>query len=77
MLADLVEWGGDDVRIAVGGGVRPANVARIVAGTGAREVHLRAPGTVVPAGTSAGYDDGRRSVTSAEVLADVMAALGR
>ena len=76
-LADLVRRGGDDLRIAVGGGVRPANAARIVAETGAREVHLRAPGTVVPAGTSAGYDDARRSVTSAEVLADVMAALGR
>lgn len=77
VLAGLVERGGDDVRIAVGGGVRPANVARIVAETGAREVHLRAPGTVVPAGSSAGYDDASRSVTSAEVLAEVMAALGR
>ena len=77
VLADLVERGGDDVRIAVGGGVRPASVARIVAETGTREVHLRAPGTVVPAGTSAGYDDGRRSVTSADVLAEVMTALGR
>ncbi|MFP5356407.1 MAG: copper homeostasis protein CutC, partial [Gemmatimonadota bacterium] len=40
-LADLVRRGGDEVRIAVGGGVRPANAARIVAETGAREVHLR------------------------------------
>ena len=76
-LADLVRRGGEDVRIAVGGGVRPANAARIVAETGAREVHLRAPGTVVPAGSSAGYDDGRRSVTSAAVVAEVMSALGR
>lgn len=76
-LADLVRRGGEDVRVAVGGGVRPANVALIVAETGAREVHLRAPGTVVPAGSSVGYDDGRRSVTSAEVLAEVMSALGR
>ena len=76
-LADLVRRGGDDVRIAVGGGVRPANVARIVAATGAREVHLRAPGTVPSAGVSAGYDDGSRSVTSRDVLAEVMAALGR
>ena len=76
-LADLVRRGGDAVRIAVGGGVRPANAARIVAETGAPEVHLRAPGTVAPAGVSAGYDDGRRSVTSAEVLAEVMSALGR
>ncbi len=77
VLADLVARGGDDVRIAVGGGVRPANVARIVAETGAREVHLRAPGTVVSAGVSAGYDSGSRDVTSAEVLAEVMSALGR
>jgi copper homeostasis protein len=77
VLADLVRRGGDEVRIAVGGGVRPANAARIVAETGAREVHLRAPGEVRPAGVSAGYDDGRRSVTSAEVLAEVMSALGR
>jgi copper homeostasis protein len=76
-LADLVRRGGDDVRIAVGGGVRPANVARIVAETGAREVHLRAPGSVRSAGVSAGYDDGSRSVTSPVVVAEVMAALGR
>ena len=56
---------------------RPATVLRVVAETGAREVHLRAPGTVTAAGSSAGYDDGRRSVTSAEVLAEVMSALGR
>lgn len=77
VLADLVRRGGDDVRIVVGGGVRPANVARVVEETGAREVHLRAPGTVASAGVSAGYDDGTRQVTSADVLAAVMAALGR
>ncbi len=77
MLADLVRRGGDDVRIAVGGGVRPGNAARIVAETGAREVHLRAPGSVRSSGISAGYDEGTRTVTSAAVVADVMAALGR
>ncbi len=77
VLADLVRRGGDDVRIAVGGGVRPGNVGLVVAETGAREVHLRALGTVASAGVSAGYDDGSRSVTSGEVLAEVMAALGR
>jgi copper homeostasis protein len=78
-LAELVRLGGDTVRIAVGGGVRPANAARIVAETGAREVHLRALGTIASAGgsVSAGYDDGTRSVTSPEVVAEVMAALGR
>jgi len=77
VLRSLVDRGGDDVRIAVGGGVRPANVARIVSETGAREVHLRAPGTVVSVGPSTGHDDGRHSVTSAEMLAEVMVALGR
>ncbi len=77
LLSDLVRRGGEDVRIAVGGGVRPGNVARIVAETEAREVHLRAPGSVSSAGVSAGYDSGSRSVTSAAVLAEVMAALGR
>lgn len=77
VLADLVRRGADAVRIAVGGGVRPANVARIVAETGAPEVHLRALGSVASAGLSAGYDDGTRSVTSRGVVAEVMAALGR
>ena len=77
VLADLVARGGDDVRIAVGGGVRPANAARIVAETGAREVHLRAPRTLASAGVSAGYDSGSREVTSPDVLAEVMSALGR
>jgi copper homeostasis protein len=65
LLAELVRRGGDDVRIAVGGGVRPGNVARIVAGTGAREVHLRAARGDAP------------YATSAAVVADVLAALGR
>jgi len=76
-LAELVTRGGEEVRIAVGGGVRPDNVARVVAETGAREVHLRAPGPVASAGVSAGYDDGRRSTTSGEVVAAVLSALGR
>ena len=78
VLADLVRRGADDVRIAVGGGVRPSNVARIVAETGVREVHLRAQERIASAGgaVSAGYDDGGRDVTSAAVVAEVMAALG-
>ena len=76
-LAGLVRAAGDDVRIAVGGGVRPANAARIVAETGAPEVHLRALAPVPSAGISAGYDAGEREVTSPEVVAELMAALGR
>lgn len=77
MLADLVRRGGDDVRIAVGGGVRTHNVAGIVAATGAREVHLRALGQVASSAAvrSVGYDDGARSVTSAAVVAEVVEAL--
>lgn len=77
VLADLVRRGGDDVRIAVGGGVRTHNVAGIVAATGAREVHLRALGQVASSAAvrSVGYDDGARSVTSAAVVAEVVEAL--
>ncbi|PKH37731.1 copper homeostasis protein [Nocardioides alpinus] len=81
LLADLVRRGGDDVRIAVGGGVRPGNVARIVAATGAREVHLRASQVQASAGGGGpvdhDHDRGTGSVTSAAVVAEVMAALGR
>ncbi|MBC2931681.1 copper homeostasis protein CutC [Nocardioides sp. zg-1228] len=76
-LAELVRRGGDEVRIAVGGGVRPDNVARVVAETGAREVHLRAAAPVARAGVSPGYDEAPRSVTSAAVVAEVLSALGR
>lgn len=77
VLADLVRRGGEDVRIAVGGGVRTHNVARIVAQTGAREVHLRALASVASSGSvrALGYDDGARSVTSAAVVAEVVEAL--
>lgn len=77
LLADLVRRGGEDVRIAVGGGVRTHNVARIVAETGAREVHLRALGRVPSSGAvrAVGYDHGDRSVTSAAVVAEVVKAL--
>jgi copper homeostasis protein len=65
LLADLVRRGGDEVRIAIGGGVRPENVARVVAETGAREVHLRAPADDTTYGTSGA------------VVVGVLAALGR
>lgn len=43
-LARLVERGGDDIIILVSGGLRAYNVAEVVAASGAREVHMRAPG---------------------------------
>lgn len=45
-LARLVERGGDDIIILVSGGLRAHNVAEVVAASGAREVHMRAPGTL-------------------------------
>lgn len=44
-LARLVERGGADIVILVSGGLRAHNVAEVVAACGAREVHMRAPGT--------------------------------
>ena len=44
-LARLVERGGEDISILVSGGLRAHNVAEVVAASGAREVHMRAPGT--------------------------------
>ena len=44
-LARLVERGGADIIILVSGGLRAHNVAEVVAACGAREVHMRAPGT--------------------------------
>ena len=44
-LARLVKRGGDDIIILVSGGLRAHNVAEVVAACGAREVHMRAPGT--------------------------------
>jgi copper homeostasis protein len=42
-IARLVQRAGDRLVVMAGGGVRRHNVAAIVAGTGVREVHLRAP----------------------------------
>ena len=76
-LADLVRAAGERIRVVVGGGVRPGNVARIVSATGCREVHLRAPVTARSASTapSAQYDSGARSVTSDRVVADLVGVL--
>ena len=43
-LARLVKRGGRDIIILVSGGLRAHNVAEVVAASGAREVHMRAPG---------------------------------
>lgn len=46
MLRAMVEGAGEHIRIAVAGGVGPANVVRIVEATGAREVHFAAQRTI-------------------------------
>lgn len=43
-LARLVARGGEDIIVLVSGGLRAHNVATVVAASGAREVHMRAPG---------------------------------
>ena len=43
-LARLVVRAGEDIIILVSGGLRAHNVAGVVAASGAREVHMRAPG---------------------------------
>lgn len=77
VLRELVGHAGQDLAVVVGGGVRPTNAAQIVRATGAREIHLRAPADV-PTRSSAGrsdYDAGSRTVTSAEMVAAVVAAV--
>lgn len=77
VLADLVRHGGQDIAVVIGGGVRPANAARVVLATGAREIHLRAPAEV-RTGSSAGpsdYDAGTRTVTSTALVAAVVGAV--
>jgi copper homeostasis protein len=43
VLADLVTRAAGRIEVMVGGGVRPANVRRVLEATGAPAVHLRAP----------------------------------
>lgn len=46
LLADLVKRAGDRIVIMPGGGITERNIARIVAGTGAKEVHVSARSTL-------------------------------
>lgn len=81
-LAELVVRSRGRVTILAGGGVRPANVAELVLRTGVTEVHLRASEARPSASRAAGgqatvYDSGFRMVTSAAVVASVVAELER
>jgi copper homeostasis protein len=46
LIADLVKAAGDRVIIMPGGGITERNIERIVAGSGAREIHVYAPMTL-------------------------------
>ena len=76
-LALLVEAASGRIAVMAGGSVRALNVAEVVARTGVRDVHLRAP-REVPSASRTGpsvYDPGHRTITSAEVVRDVVAAV--
>jgi copper homeostasis protein len=78
-LAALVERAGREIVVMAGGGIRPHNVAQIVAATGVPEVHLRPsrPRASAAGGIGTGeYDSGSRLVTSRELTAAMVAALG-
>lgn len=78
MLARLVERSAGRIEILAGGGVRPGNVAELVARTGVREVHLRAavdlPSAAQFRNPELDYDRGSRSVTSGALVKDVVLA---
>lgn len=81
-LAELVVRARGRLIILAGGGVRAANVAELVRRTGVTEVHLRASEARPSASRAAGgqsnaYDSGYRMVTSAAVVAAVVAELGQ
>lgn len=75
-LAALVTQAGDRIVVLAGGGVRPGTVADLVRRTGVREVHLRAVEDAPSASlVRSGYDSGTREVTSASIVAAVVAAV--
>lgn len=76
-LAELVRAAGDRIRVVVAGSVRADNVGAVLEATGCREIHLRAPAAVESASAVASrqYDAGSRTVTSEQVVADVVAAV--
>jgi copper homeostasis protein len=86
LIAELVRIAGDRLAVMPGGGITADNVARIVATTGAREVHVSAGATVdgparfrnerVRLGGRP-RDEFTRRTTGASVLAAIMAAAPR
>jgi copper homeostasis protein len=78
-LRRLVDDAAGRITVMAGGSVRGGNVADLVARTGVPAVHLRAAEPVGGAGTASAtavsYDDGRRPVTAARPIRDVLDAL--
>jgi copper homeostasis protein len=78
MLARLVARAAGRIEVLAGGGVRPGNVVQLVARTGVREVHLRAPVDVPSAAQfrnpKLAYDRGSRTVTSGALIEHVVLA---
>ena len=69
VLADLVAHAAGRIEVLVGGGVRPANVRRVLEATGAPAVHLRAPAAQPAIDTGFGV----RRTTDAGVVTDLVA----
>lgn len=69
VLADLVAHAAGRIEVLVGGGVRPANVRRVLGSTGAPAVHLRAP--AAEPGVDLGF--GVRRTTDPAVVAELVA----
>jgi copper homeostasis protein len=81
VMAALVGQAGERIIILAGGGVRAHNALEILASTGVRELHFRAPLEVgssgYQGGASALYDSGSRTVTSPELIREIGAAVAR
>ncbi|MCI9887198.1 copper homeostasis protein CutC [Micrococcales bacterium 31B] len=75
-LAALRERAAGRIAVLVGGGVRAHNVRKILAATGADEVHLRAQQSLAsPSTQSSVYDAGHRLVTSPAAIDELVALL--
>jgi copper homeostasis protein len=78
-LAQLVAQAGQRITILAGGGIREHNVLAVLAKTGVAELHFRAPKKLASkgfqGGSSALYDRGSRTITSAARIRDMRAVV--
>lgn len=78
ILAALVAQAGDRIAIMAGSGVKPANVAELIARTGVRQVHAscRSPVPVdQPLEVALGFRTEFEADTSADIVAEMLAAI--